>query len=120
MIGHRWFIAALVAMLCGAAAAEDAPKAVPGWGPQKGCIGESDIFVNEKGPHFSITLTNKCEAKLTCKVWGYIVTARGPTQGATVMHLAPKSAGAAASKAYVFRVRVAGGSAEVAHRCKPD
>ncbi|HEY1311480.1 MAG TPA: hypothetical protein VGF02_11070, partial [Pseudolabrys sp.] len=119
MICHRWLTgAALVAMLCGAALADEPPKATPGWGPQSACIGETDIFTNDKGPHFSITLINKCEARLTCKVWGYIVTARGPTQGATVMHLAPKSAGAAASKTYLFRVKVAGGTAEVAHRCK--
>jgi hypothetical protein len=109
-----------LAALTAVALAEDAPKATPGWGPQTGCIDEQDTFSNDKGPHFTIRLANKCEAKLTCKVWGYIVTARGPTQGASELHLAPKSAGEAAAKAYVFRVRVAGGSAEVAHRCKPD
>jgi hypothetical protein len=121
MIDRRWPVAAVfAALLGGVAAAEEPPKAAPGWGPQSACLDEQDIFTNDKGPHFSMTLTNKCEERLTCKVWGYIVTARGPTQGQTVMHLAPKSAGAAASKTYLFRVKVAGGSAEVAHRCKPD
>lgn len=112
--------AVLAALLCSAAFADDQPKATPGWGPQSACLSEQDIFTNDKGPHFSMTLTNKCEARLTCRVWAHVVTARGPARGHTVMRLAPKSAGAAASKAYVFRVKVAGGSAEVAHRCRPD
>lgn len=112
--------AIFAAMLCGSALAEEPPKATPGWGAQSACLDEQDIFTNDKGPHFIVTLTNKCEARLTCRVWGYIVTARGPTHGATVMYLAPKSAGAAAAGTYAFRVKIAGGSAEIAHRCKPD
>jgi hypothetical protein len=119
-LAARCFAGAALAALLSAAALADEPKATPGWGPQTGCIGETDVFTNDKGPHFSMTLTNKCEAKLACKVWAYVITARGPTQGATVMHLGPKSSGAAASKTYVFRVRVAGGSAEAAHRCRPE
>ena len=84
---HRLLTGAVFGVaVCGVAlngvALADEPKATPGWGPQSACVSEQDVFNNDKGPHFSITLTNKCEAKLTCRVWGYITTARGPTQGA--------------------------------------
>jgi hypothetical protein len=77
-----------------APAGEPAPKAEAGTTAQSKCISEDDNYVRlGKGVGFRIALTNKCEQRITCKVFVYITSAKGPAQGRGTIVLAPKSTG---------------------------
>ena len=78
----------------------------------------TDFKQNGKAATFVIELQNSCEMRLKCTVDAYVVGARGPAQGHATLILAPKSKGAAATKAYVMKVKSAGGMANVSHACK--
>ena len=51
--------------------------------------------------------TNKCEQRLKCQIFVYIISAKGPVQGHATL-LAPKSA-ARRPKSYVLKVKMLGG-----------
>ena len=75
-----------------APAGEPAPKAEAGTTAQSKCISEDDNYVRlGKGVGFRIELTNRCEQRITCKVFVYITSAKGPAQGRGTIVLAPKS-----------------------------
>ena len=79
---------------------------------------------NESSPRqgkrisFLITLENKCEKRLKCEIFAYVIGAKGPSSGHAVLVLGAKSSGAAAKKSYAMRVNAAGGTAQVSHDCK--
>jgi hypothetical protein len=67
---------------------------------------------------FRVELTNQCEQRITCKVFVYITSAKGPSQGRGTIVLAPKSAGAAAKNSYTMRAKMNGGSSQSARECR--
>ena len=83
------------------------------------CIGTNGDY-QTKGQRISfvITLENKCEQRLKCEVFAYVVGARGPSSGHAVLTLGPKSSGAAAKKSYAMGVKAAGGTAQISRDCK--
>ena len=94
------------------------PMPDKGTTPQSNCISQKSQYTQEgKAVFYVQTFENKCEARLRCKVFAYLVNARGPTQGRSTLTLGPKSAGAAATKAWTLKVKGAGGSAMLAREC---
>jgi hypothetical protein len=99
--------------------AEPPPKADAGTTGQLKCISEEDNFVRlGKGVGFRVELTNQCEQRITCKVFVYITSAKGSSQGRGTIVLAPKSAGAAAKNSYTMRAKMNGGSSQSARECR--
>ena len=118
-------VAALILGGCFAAAAQTAPPAEPppvadaGTTGQLKCISEEDHYVRlGKGVGFRIELTNKCEQRITCKVFVYITSAKGAAQGRGTIVLAPKSRGAAAKNSYTMKAKMNGGSSQSTRECR--
>ena len=83
------------------------------------CIGTNgDYATKGRRISFVITLENKCEKRLRCEVFAYVVGARGPASGHAILVLGPKSSGAAAKKSYAMRVKAADGTAQLSRDCK--
>jgi hypothetical protein len=103
-----------------AAGQEPPPKADAGTTIQEKCIDENDAFkMSGKQPVFTIELANKCEQRMSCRVYAYVTTAKGPSQGRGILVLAPKSHGAGAKKTFTMRVTMAGGgNSQSARKCR--
>lgn len=111
-----------------AAAAEDAdkaaaPKQAPT--PDAGATGQSNCIEQTGGYQtqgkaftFVIGLENKCDKRLRCEVFAYVVGAKGPSSGRTIMILGPRSSGTAAKKTYAMKVKAPGGTAQVSRECR--
>jgi hypothetical protein len=122
--------AGLALILCGSvsgaglaqnapAAAKPPPKPDAGTTSQPKCIYETDTFeMHGNRPSLVIALENKCEQRITCRVFAYVTSAKGAAQGRGLLKLAPKSHGAAAKKAYVMRVKMLGGSSQSTRECR--
>jgi len=125
----------LCACLTGAAAAQTAPAggeengqdagqtppplADAGTNAQAKCITEnSDFKMSGNRPAFVVELENKCEQRIICRVDVNVSNAKGSAQGHATLILAPKSAGAAAKKSYVLKVKLLGGMAQSARACR--
>jgi hypothetical protein len=125
-------LAVLALFMCGNFAGAASPQNAPtpaqelppvadaGTNAQANCIDESDNFKRRgKTPIFEIALENKCEQRMSCRVYAYVTTAKGPSQGRGTLVLAPKSHGAAAKKSFTMRVAMAGGgSSQSARECR--
>jgi hypothetical protein len=99
--------------------AEPLPVPDKGTTPQLNCIAQNSEYTqNGKAVFFVQTFENKCEARIRCKVFVYLINARGPTQGRATLTLAPKSGGAAAKQVYTLKVKGAGGSSMSARECR--
>jgi hypothetical protein len=103
----------------------DAQKAEPPPVPDKGttsqlnCIEQNSKYTQTgKTIFFVQTFSNKCEARLKCAVFAYLLNARGPSQGRTTLILGPKSEGAAAKKSYALKVKGAGGFSSSERECR--
>ena len=95
------------------------PMADPGTTAQTKCIEENDHYkMNGKQPMFVIELTNKCEQRITCKVFAYITSAKGTAQGRGIILLAPKSAGALAKNSHTMKAKMVGGSSQSTRECR--
>jgi hypothetical protein len=108
-------------LLCGniAARAEPAPKADTGTTIQANCIDENDRYVMRgKTPTFVITFENKCEQHITCRVFAFVTSARGMSQGRGTIVLAAKSRGVAAKGTYAMKVKMIGGNSMSDRECK--
>jgi hypothetical protein len=102
-----------------AAEQEPPPKPDPGITGQLKCISEEDHYVRfGNGVGFRIELTNKCEQRITCKVFVYITSAKGAAQGRGTIVLAPKSRGAAATNSYTMKAKMNGGSSQSTRECR--
>lgn len=103
------------------AAAQEPPKADAGTTAQSNCISDSGGFkqINDT-PVYTIELANKCEQRLKCEVYVYIVSAKGPVHGHASMILAPKSRGARAKDTYVLKVKMLGGITQSTRECRVD
>ena len=101
------------------APASQGPKPDPGTSAQSACISDSGGFkMNGKKPAYTVELENKCEERLQCRVYVYVISAKGPVQGHASMILAPKSDGAAAKKSYALKVKMLGGMAQSSRECR--
>jgi len=58
---------------------------------------------------YRIGVTNKCEQRLKCAVFAYLVSGKGPSHGHTTLIFGPKSSGAAAAKVFEVKVKAIGG-----------
>lgn len=86
---------------------------------QSKCIEENDGYVMKgKQPTFVIQLENKCEARLTCKVFANVSSAKGSALGRGTIKLAPKSRGAAAKGSWTMPVKMMGGGSQSARECR--
>jgi hypothetical protein len=95
------------------------PQAEPGATAQGACIDENDGYeMRDKQPTFVITLKNKCEQKLSCKLYANISSAKGSANGHATLVLGPKSSGAAAKKSYTIKVKMIGGMSQSSRECK--
>ena len=98
---------------------EPPPKADPGTTIQEKCLDESDTFtMRGKQPMFAIEMTNKCEQRISCKVFVYINSAKGPVQGKGTIVMAGKSKGAAATGRFSMKAKTNGGSSQSTRECK--
>ena len=110
--------------LPGAAVSHDKPQgALPlpdaGTTGQSACIEETgDYETHGTKFTFVIGLQNKCNKRLRCKIYAYVVGARGPSSAETTMILGAVSNGAAAKKTYAVPVKAAGGTAQVSRECR--
>ncbi len=110
--------AMLVAVCAAGAAAQNAPVPPPPPKPNQ-CIADDGGFkMHGKQPAFVITLENKCEKRVRCRVFANITTARDSKRVQTTMTLAPKSKGAKAKQSYVVRVKVKGGMVQMSRDCR--
>ena len=64
-----------------------------------------------------IGIANSCGKRLRCEIFANVTGSRGTVLGHTVMTLGPGSSGSAAKKSYEFRVKSAGGIAQVSRQC---
>jgi hypothetical protein len=100
-------------------APEPAPKADAGTTIQAACIDENDHYKrNGKQPMFVVEFENKCEQRMRCKVFVYITSAKGATQGRGTIVLAAKSGGAAAKDSYAIKVKMIGGNSQSTRECR--
>jgi hypothetical protein len=98
---------------------EPPPQADPGTTIQANCLAENDTFtMRGKQPIFVIEMTNKCEQRMSCKVFVYITSAKGPAQGHGTIVMAQKSKGAAATGSFTMKAKANGGSSQSTRECK--
>jgi hypothetical protein len=103
------------------AAGEPPPQPDPGATMQSQCISDSEGFkLFRKTPVYAIELANKCEERLKCRVYVYIISAKGPEQGRATITLAPKSRGAAAKQSYVLKLKMLGGITQSTRECEVE
>jgi hypothetical protein len=102
-----------------APATESPPKADAGTTGQTQCISEDDHYVRlGKGFSFRIELTNKREQRIRCKVFVYITSAKGTSQGRATIVLAQKSRGPAATGTFTMKAKMNGGSTQSTRECR--
>src|SRR5471030_1427320 len=119
-------LAAAAVMLCAvptfaqnAPGQEPPPQADPGTTIQEKCLDENDTFtMRGTQPIFVIEMTNKCEQRISCKVFVYINSAKGPVQGHGTIVMAAKSKGAAAKASFTMKAKLNGGSSQSMRECK--
>ena len=88
-------------------------------GDLQACLAETgDYQTHGSAVTYLIGLTNSCDKRIRCVIDAYVVGAKGPSSGHTVMLLGAKSSGAAAKKTYVMKVKAFGGTAQVSRDCK--
>ena len=73
---------------------------------------------NGKAATFEIELQNACDVRLKCTVDAFVIGSRGQARGHGTVILAPAPKGQTTHKAYVMKVKSAGGMANVSHSCK--
>src|SRR5450755_3937448 len=111
-------LAATALMLCAtpviaqnAPGQEPLPQADPGTTVQASGTDENDGYeMRGKQPMFVIELKNKCEQRMSCKVFAFITSAKGMAQGHGTIVLAAKSRGAAATGRFSMKSKMTGGS----------
>src|SRR5450755_3154410 len=98
---------------------EPPPQADPGTTIQEKCLDENDTFtMRGKQPIFVIEMTNKCEQRISCKVFVYINSAKGPVQGRGTIVMAAKSKGDAAKASFTMKAKLNGGSSQSTRECR--
>jgi hypothetical protein len=102
-----------------APAAKDIPAADAAAAGLQVCLKETGDYVSHgSSVSYVIGLTNTCDKRLKCKIYAYVVGARGPSSGEATLVLGAKSSGAAARKTYTMKVKAAGGIAQVSRECR--
>jgi len=110
--------------LPGSVASRDKPQgAVPvpdaGTTGQSACIDETgDYQTHGAKVTYVIGLQNKCDKRLRCKIYAYVVGAKGPSSAQTTLILGAVSSRAAAKGTYAMPVKAAGGTAQVSRECR--
>jgi len=98
------------------------PNPVPdaGTSAQAACIEETGDYQTQGDKIiYVIGLTNKCDKRLRCEIFAYVVGARGPTYGHTITILAAAANGAAPTlRTFAMKVKAAGGTAQVSRQCR--
>jgi hypothetical protein len=133
VMSKTFAVAALLLCGCFAAAAQNAPAAGQqppaavepppvadkGTTSQWVCIDEQTKYTGS-GKHlfYRIELTNKCEQRLKCAIFAYLVSGKGPSRGHTTLILAPKSQGSAATKVFEVKIKSMGGLGTVTRECR--
>lgn len=113
------FVAALMVSTAAARAEEAPPRPEPGVTGQSKCLSENSGWMRD-GRHiaFTLELTNTCEARIKCRVFAYVTSAKGATRGEGTLTLPPGSKGQETKKTWSMRVKMAGGSAQTARECR--
>jgi hypothetical protein len=99
--------------------AEPPPMPDRGTTSQLNCIGENTQYTKSgKSFFYVMKLENKCEARMKCAVFAYVLNAKGPAHGRSTLILGPKSEGSAASKSYALKVKGIGGFGTSTRECR--
>ncbi len=118
------------ASFAGVARADDGPakpSAMPpakvaakvGAEPPENCIAHVNGFKRDGGhAAYVVALENKCEQRVSCRIYVNVMNARGTARGHRTLVLAKKSAGAAAKKSYALPVKATGGMIQLSRDCK--
>ncbi len=69
-------------------------------------------------PVFEVVLENSCDMRIRCTVNVYVLGAKGPSQGQTTLVLGPAAKGQTSRKVHAFKVKSAGGMANMSQECK--
>ena len=86
---------------------------------QFNCIDENTQYTKSgKSFFYVMKFENKCEARMKCAVFAYVLNARGPAHGRSTLILGPKSDGAAATKSYALKIKGIGGFGTSARECR--
>jgi len=114
---RAFFVVALVAGVCAAAAAEDAPKKEP---TAKECAvnAGSGFKLHDNKPAYVIALENACDKRVRCKVFANVTTSRDSKRARKTLTLAPKGKGAKAKQTFAVRIHENGGTAQVSRECR--
>jgi hypothetical protein len=95
------------------------PAAAPDASDIQSCLAETGDYVTHgKAITYVIGIANSCGKRIKCTIDAYVVGAKGPASGHTVMILGAASSGAAAKKTYAMKVKAAGGTAQVSRDCQ--
>ena len=98
--------------------AEQTQQATPEPEKPKCVTSNTDFKEKGKAATFEVDLVNTCEMRLKCTVDAFVIGARGQAQGHGTLILEPAPKGQYTRKAYVMKVKSAGGMANVSHSCK--
>ena len=95
------------------------PTAAPAAPDVQSCLQESGDYVTHgRAIAYVIGLSNTCGKRIKCTIDAYVVGAKGPASGHTIMILGAQASGAAAAKTYAMKVKASGGTAQVSRDCK--
>jgi hypothetical protein len=83
------------------------------------CVANQTDFKQVGGkPVFEVALENSCDVRLKCTIDIYVLGAKGPVQGQTTLVLDPAAKGQTTRKVHAFKVKSAGGMANMSQQCK--
>jgi hypothetical protein len=83
------------------------------------CVTNQSDFKQVGGkPVFEVALENSCDVRLKCTIDIYVLGAKGPVQGQTTLVLGPAAKGQTTRKVHAFKVKSAGGMANMSQQCK--
>ena len=97
-----------------------APAAAPAAADElQSCLQETGDYVTRGNTVvYVIGIANSCGKRLRCEIFANVTGSRGTVLGHTVMTLGPGTSSSAAKKSYEFRVKSAGGIAQVSRDCR--
>jgi len=101
------------------AAGQKPPVPDEGTTQQESCISDGGGFkMIGDTPTYTIELTNKCEQRLKCQIFVYVISAKGPVQGHSTLTLPGNTRGKPVKESYVLKVKMLGGMAQSTRECK--
>ena len=86
---------------------------------QAACLDEQDGYkLRRKHPMFVIELTNKCETRMICKVYAFVISAHGTAQGHGTIRLAAAAPGQPSKGTFTMKAKAMRGSSHSDRECR--